>query len=682
MSSVLEIPASTDNILLDESALARLAELIGALTRGHSSVVIAAQDMGWLQHHALALTHALREHGDVELSVQPFAPMDTLLERFNALVSDLRVREARHNGKSQAPAHVWLMQSAEQYSAESLQVLQRILHDFPGAKLQLAFILHGELSRSPLTHWPNLWCWPLSPLGASQAQALVQRAGLYGWAREAEAWVARCDVSSAPESAKRKPPSQASASQDDETSAAATVPSTGRRRAWWLGLGGLSLVGSAAAMVWWQQQTRIDLSTPPAKVTPVAAKDTAPSAQTTDTSGASAASTQASTNDAPTTPEDPAASDQTVALANTKDTTMASDSNAAETTNAGATENADAAAIDSPAEAPAAPPSPPMLSAIAVQAQPDLEAAKAAAREAAAREAAAREAAAREAAAKEAAAKEAAAREAAAKEAAAKEAAAREAAAKEAAAREAAAREAAAREAAAREAAAREAAAREAAAREAAAREAAAREAAAREAAAREAAAREAAAREAAAREAAAREAAAREAAAREAAAKEAAAKEATERAAAQALSSVQASATQTSTNVVRGVSIEAQEVASFTTPQAAVRSKRDVALMPMPAAAQRSQAAWIQALPANSWVVQHALLATREAAALWAGSNRGTERARILVLPGSQGDSPSYAVVTGPFPNEAAAQAFANDGGDSTPPVLVPAAALQEQAP
>ena len=642
MSSVLEIPASTDNILLDESALARLAELIGALTRGHSSVVIAAQDMGWLQHHALALTHALREHGDVELSVQPFAPMDTLLERFNALVSDLRVREARHNGKSQAPAHVWLMQSAEQYSAESLQVLQRILHDFPGAKLQLAFILHGELSRSPLTHWPNLWCWPLSPLGASQAQALVQRAGLYGWAREAEAWVARCDVSSTPESTKRKPPSQASASQDDETSAAATVPSTGRRRAWWLGLGGLSLVGSAAAMVWWQQQTRIDLSTPPAKATPVAAKDTAPSTQATDTAGASAASTQASTSDAPTTPEDPAASDQTVALASTKDTTMANGSNAAETTNAGATENAEAAAIDSPAEAPAAPPSPPMLSAIAVQAQPDLEAAKAAAREAAAREAAAREAAAREAAA----------------------------------------REAAAREAAAREAAAREAAAREAAAREAAAREAAAREAAAREAAAREAAAREAAAKEAAAKEAAAREAAAREAAEREAAAKEAAAKEAAERAAAQALSSVQASATQTSTNVVRGVSIEAQEVASFITPQAAVRSKRDVALMPMPAAAQRSQAAWIQALPANSWVVQHALLATRETAALWAGSNRGTERARILALPGSQGDSPSYAVVTGPFPNQAAAQAFADDGWDSTPPVLVPAAALQEQAP
>ncbi len=188
----IDIAPAAHNILLDDDGLTRLGSLVGALTQGHSSVALASGNIAWLQHHALALTQAVREQAGVVLTVHPHTELEALLEQFNALSAQLPVRAARQSPKRETPTHVWLMQSAEQYPAPTLLTLQRLVQDFPALKLRLAFVFYGDIAASPLANWPNLWCWPLVPIDHAHAQALRQRAQALGHLDEAQTWLARC----------------------------------------------------------------------------------------------------------------------------------------------------------------------------------------------------------------------------------------------------------------------------------------------------------------------------------------------------------------------------------------------------------------------------------------------------------------------------------------------------------
>jgi hypothetical protein len=214
------IPAGADNILLDDEALERLGLFVAALTQGHSSVALACDNMAWLQHHMLAMTSALRTQTKAAVTVQPHSSLESLLNQFNDLVSNLPIASARSQTNTAAQPHVWLMQSTEYYSADTLNTLQRLIKDFPGASLQLAFVLHGDLASSPLAQWPELWCWPIQTPTLSQGQAIVGRARLLGLSEEAQAWVDRAQLLAPPAQRAQRP----AAPPSEPTPPPATAP--------------------------------------------------------------------------------------------------------------------------------------------------------------------------------------------------------------------------------------------------------------------------------------------------------------------------------------------------------------------------------------------------------------------------------------------------------------------------
>ena len=234
------IDPGAENVLLDDDSLSRLASLVAALSHGHSCVALSSSNIALLQHHAAALTQALRAQPQLELTIQPHTEMDALLAQFNRLVDHMPLRDARKAPSTQRPTQVWLMQSAEQYSADTLRLLQRLLQDFPAVKLQLAFIHYGDLGASALSTWPNLWCWPIAPMTRAQARLLQQRANALGLTREAQTWLTRCGTSVQP-TPSASPPTAPESNPD-------AAPQPVKRRRWWMAaaLGGVTLAATMA----------------------------------------------------------------------------------------------------------------------------------------------------------------------------------------------------------------------------------------------------------------------------------------------------------------------------------------------------------------------------------------------------------------------------------------------------
>lgn len=204
----IAIRPSADNVLLDDEDLACLGSLVAAITHGQAHMALGATHPALLQHHSQALTQVLRRQDQVILSVQPFSDMDGLLQQFNLLLEQVSVRDARRAPLKTAPTHIWLLPAAQAYTSDTLQTLQRVLRDFPGLKLRLAFFLEGELGDSALAQWPNLWCWQVAGLDAPRVQALRERAARLGLDAAAETWLTRCGE--APQDA---PPTPAPAPQ-------------------------------------------------------------------------------------------------------------------------------------------------------------------------------------------------------------------------------------------------------------------------------------------------------------------------------------------------------------------------------------------------------------------------------------------------------------------------------------
>lgn len=239
----IAIRPSADNVLLDDEDLACLGSLVAAITQGQAHMALGATHPALLQHHSQALTQVLRRQDHVILSVQPFSDIDGLLQQFNLLLEQVSVRDARRAPLKTAPTHIWLLPAAQAYTSDTLQTLQRVLRDFPGLKLRLAFFLEGELGDSALAQWPNLWCWQVAGLDAPRVQALRERAARLGLDAAAETWLTRCG-----EAPQDTPPTPAPAPQ--------------RRSPPWRAitrgaLALLSLTGLAAAG-WWALQHPAD----------------------------------------------------------------------------------------------------------------------------------------------------------------------------------------------------------------------------------------------------------------------------------------------------------------------------------------------------------------------------------------------------------------------------------------
>ena len=105
------------------------------------SLSLSSDNDGLLDHYGRLLINKLRKSDG--LHVEVFLPQNTeaLLDRFNQILADLSIDEARNAQTSQAPRRVLLAHDAKAISERDMQLMSRLVQDFPGAHVSVVVLV-------------------------------------------------------------------------------------------------------------------------------------------------------------------------------------------------------------------------------------------------------------------------------------------------------------------------------------------------------------------------------------------------------------------------------------------------------------------------------------------------------------------------------------------------------------
>lgn len=187
-SPSFSLPPSAD-IFLRPSDEARLNHLVNAIAEDSSSVALVSESDALLDHYGRILADALRY--TAKLAVEIYSPdsTDALIDRFNRILASMSVSEALKPQGSTAPARVLLVYDGRATGIREMQLLARLLKDFPGANTRVALLLHAhpEAGKKVEAFGKRMIRWDVHGPTADEAKALRERAHAEGQLPEAEA---------------------------------------------------------------------------------------------------------------------------------------------------------------------------------------------------------------------------------------------------------------------------------------------------------------------------------------------------------------------------------------------------------------------------------------------------------------------------------------------------------------
>ena len=120
-----------DGIFLRAADRARFDYLMRAVREDSASMALSSDNDGVLDHYGRLVLAKLRKTEGLQIEV--FLPQNTeqLLERYNQILADLSIVDARKASGSPAPRRVLLAHDAKALSTRDLQLLARLVQDFP-----------------------------------------------------------------------------------------------------------------------------------------------------------------------------------------------------------------------------------------------------------------------------------------------------------------------------------------------------------------------------------------------------------------------------------------------------------------------------------------------------------------------------------------------------------------------
>lgn len=161
---------------------ARLVACLSALLRqGHSLALSCRNDVA-LGHYADILVDQLRRMAHCPVEIYFPASTQAMVSRFDELLERLTVQEALNDAPEAAPRRIWLVHDAEALAEHELQLLSRLVSNFPGAGVRVVLVLGPGLRarRGFESLGRHFTRWDIEPPSPEQAQAMLARARLDG----------------------------------------------------------------------------------------------------------------------------------------------------------------------------------------------------------------------------------------------------------------------------------------------------------------------------------------------------------------------------------------------------------------------------------------------------------------------------------------------------------------------
>lgn len=149
------------------------------------SLSLSSDNDGLLDHYGRLLINKLRKSDGLQIEV--FLPQNTeaLLDRFNQILADISIDEARNAQTSQAPRRVLLAHDAKAISERDMQLMSRLVQDFPGAHVSVVLLVDkigSQMHEKNLEKFgQRLMRWPLETPSREEGETLLEMARAAGY---------------------------------------------------------------------------------------------------------------------------------------------------------------------------------------------------------------------------------------------------------------------------------------------------------------------------------------------------------------------------------------------------------------------------------------------------------------------------------------------------------------------
>lgn len=170
----------------------RLDRMVRAVSDEQLSVAFISHSDALLDHYGRLFAEHLRRTS--RLAVEIYSPdsTDALIDRFNRILASMSVSEALKIEGSMAPSRLLLVYDGRATGVREVQLLARLLKDFPGANTRVALLLHAhaDAPKKVEAFGKRMVHWELSLPSTSEKQALLERAASQGGLPETQAFLA------------------------------------------------------------------------------------------------------------------------------------------------------------------------------------------------------------------------------------------------------------------------------------------------------------------------------------------------------------------------------------------------------------------------------------------------------------------------------------------------------------
>ncbi len=170
----------------------RLDRMVRAVTDEQLSIAFISHSDALLDHYGRLFAEQLRRTS--RLAVEIYSPdsTDALIDRFNRILASMSVSEALKTEGSMAPSRLLLVYDGRATGVREVQLLARLLKDFPGANTRVALLLHAhaDAPKKVEAFGKRMVHWELSLPTATEKQDLLDRATAQGSLPEAQAFLA------------------------------------------------------------------------------------------------------------------------------------------------------------------------------------------------------------------------------------------------------------------------------------------------------------------------------------------------------------------------------------------------------------------------------------------------------------------------------------------------------------
>ena len=171
-------PALADFVFRSADRM-RIDGCANALAREGLSLSLQCEHEALLDHYLSLLLQRLRQEAP-EHSIEVYFPTntDSLLGRFNDALARQSVQQATRTSTGVSPAQIWVVHDAQALPDAEIQLLARLIQNFPGANIRAILLMKG-----PADGYSNLSAfgrkilrWEIEAPNAEQAQATLDTA--------------------------------------------------------------------------------------------------------------------------------------------------------------------------------------------------------------------------------------------------------------------------------------------------------------------------------------------------------------------------------------------------------------------------------------------------------------------------------------------------------------------------